>query len=170
MAWSADPFAAMADSPVGLLLCAAIAIGSLATHLALRRQWARPGYPRAARNMERVALVVTTLAALLLVVYGSAALQERDSRARMQAELEQRSAQALALRARIAVDIGTARALLADRAVDKIAQEKLVEARAELARFIPFKDPGIMQMITLIDRELEIRESLRQRLPQGDPK
>ena len=85
----------------------------------------------------------------------------------MQRELAERSAQAQALRTQIGSEIDAARKLLADRAVDKIAQEKLAEARAELARFIPFQDPRILQMVALIDQELAVRESLRQRALLG---
>ena len=88
-------------------------------------------------------------------------LQERDSRAGMQRELAAGSAQSGALRAQIDAQLDAARNLLAERAVERITQEKLVEARAELARFVPFQDPRILQMIALIDQELAIRGAVK---------
>ena len=164
---NADPFLFVLTTPIGLFACLSTILVSMLVWLGLRRRWSTPGYPGSARRAERVVLIVSTLAALLVVVGAGVLVQQRDARAAMQRELVERSAQAQALRTQIGSEIDAARKLLADRAVDKIAQEKLAEARAELARFIPFQDPRILQMVALIDQELAVRESLRQRALLG---
>lgn len=166
---NADFIVSLVVSPVGLLVGAAICGACALAYLGLRRRWTTPGYARSARATDTVVLLVTTLAALLLALGVGVLLAQQDARANMQRELAERSAQSKALQAQVGAQLAAARQLLADRAIEKIAQEKLVEARAELARFTSFKDPGIAQMIALIDRELEIRELVRQRMLRGDP-
>lgn len=152
----------MAASPVVLVVCAAIGVASLVVYLRWRASWSRAGLPGPPRRRELGVLVIATLAALALVVSVSALLHERATRARMQAELQERAALAATLRASIDAELDTARALLAEQAIEKIAQDRLAQARAELARFAQFQDPKILRMIELIDKELAIRESLRQ--------
>jgi len=162
-----DLFGSMAASPLALAVCAAIGVASLVVYLRWRASWSRVDHPGPARNREIAMLVVSTLAALVLVVGVNALLHERDARARMQAELQERAALAAMLRAQIDAELAAARTLLAEQAIEKIAQDRLAQARAELARFAQFQDPKILRMIELIDQELAIRESLRQREAQA---
>ena len=157
----ADSLIAVLASPVGQLAGLAVGLLSALAWLGLRRRWMRPGYARSARAIEASVLLVTVGAMFLIVLIAGAMLQERDSRAGMRLELAARSAQSTVLRAQIDAEIDAARRLLADRAIEKITQEKLAEARAELVRFVPFQDPRILQMIALIDRELAIRASVK---------
>ncbi len=164
---NADALLPVLLSPVGQVATLAVCLAFVLAWLVMRGRWNDPRYRPAARNQERVVLVVTAVAALLVALGVGALLQQRDARSTMQRELTDRSVQSKALRAQIGAEIDAARRLLADRAVDKIAQEKLAEARAELVRFVPFQDPRILQMIVLIDQELAVRESLRQRALSG---
>ena len=157
----ADSLVAVLASPIGLFASLAVGLVSVLAWLGLRRRWARPGYARSARALEASVLLVTVAAVFLMVLIVGAMLQERDFRAAMQRDLAARSTQSTALRAQIDAEIDAARRLLADRAVEKISQEKLAEARAELVRFVPFQDPRILQMIALIDQELAIRASVK---------
>jgi len=154
-----DLFGLTAASPLALLVCAAIVVIALVLYLRWRTRWSRAGHATSARGRDLALLAVSTLAALLLVVGADMILQERDKRARMQAELEQRSADAATLRARIDAELAAARALLAEQAIEKIGQGRLVQARADLARFAQFRDANILRMIELIDRELATRAS-----------
>jgi hypothetical protein len=160
----ADPFISVVASPLGLLACVAIGVGSLLAYQSMRRRWASIGASAPMRVRDLLVLVATAVSALFLVVLGGVVLDERDSRARMQRELTERSAQSQALRTQIGAQVDAARRMLADRAVERVTQHKLAEARAELLRFAGFQDPGISQMILLIDRELAIRATEPDRL------
>jgi len=164
----AGPFISVVTSPLGLLACLGIGVAGLLAYLSLRRRWAMAEDAAPGRSRDAVVLVATMVAAWLLVMVGGVVLAQRDSRERMQTDLADRSAQSLVLRTQIRAQIDATRSLLGDRAVEKVTQERLAEARAELARFAAFQDPGINQMITLIDREIAIRAAERERLPPAD--
>jgi hypothetical protein len=154
-------------SPIGLLACIAIGIGSLVAYRSLRSRWNTAGDTQPARARDVAVLVATAVSALLVVVVGGTLLEERGARASVQRELAERSAESLVLQTRMRAQLDAARLMLAERTVEKITRQKLAEARAELLRFAAFKDPGITQMIALIDQEIAIRATEKASLSQG---
>lgn len=155
-----------AASPWVLGLYAAIAIASLLAYRGLRRQWSRPGIGSATRIKEIAALAIVTITAFALVAFADNLLRERAAEADILARMQDKALLASQLQARIAAELDVARGLLAESTVQKIANERLVEARADLARFATFQDPKINRMIELIDRELEIRQLVAQSLAE----
>ena len=166
----AGPFISVVTSPLGLLACLGIGVVGLLAYLSLRRRWAMADDAAPNRTRDAVVLVATMVAAWLLVMVGGVVLAQRDFRERMQRDLAERSAQSLVLQTQIRAQIDATRALLADRAVENVTQERLSEARAELARFAAFQDAGINQMVSLIDREIAIRAAATVHLPSADGK
>jgi len=158
-----------AASPWILGLYAAICVLSFLVYLGLRRQWSRPGMTNATRFKETAALAIVTITALALVWFGTTLQHQRAAEADALARLQDKTLLASQLRARIDKELDVARSLLADSTVQKIANERLLEARADLARFAAFQDPKINQMIALIDRELEIRKLVTQSLAETAP-
>lgn len=156
-------------SPTSLAIMAAICVGSLLAYRILRTQWNRAGSARSVRNAELAALSISSLCALLLVVYGDQYLRQRDVAAKLQADMQRNTDLSIEIKQHISAQLDSARALLADRAQRKIADQQLVEARTELARFAAFNDPRIAQMIALIDKELAIRQLVEQSLSQTEP-
>lgn len=163
-------FLSFAASPLALAVYAAICVGALLAYRVLSRQWKRPGFGSTVRTRELTALVVLTLACLALVAFGDSQLRTRAAADALALEkMQEKTILAAQLRERIAKELDAARALLADRTLQKIVQQELVEARAELSRFASFQDPKINQMIELIDKELEIRKLVGQTLVETAP-
>ena len=156
-------------SPTSLSIVAAICVASLLAYQILRKQWNRAGSTRSARNAELAALAISSLCALLLVVYGDQYVRQRDVEEELQADMRRSTELAIQIRQKISAHLDAARTLLADRAQRKIADHQLAEARTELARFAAFNDPRIAQMIALIDKELAIRQLVEQSLSQTEP-
>jgi hypothetical protein len=150
-------------------LYAAVLVVAFLVYRVLRRQWTRPGITGATRAKETAALAIVTVTALALVAFGNTLLRERAAEAEAMARLQDKALLASQLRDRIGKELDVARGLLADSTVQKIANERLVEARADLARFAAFHDPKIDRMIELIDRELEIRRLVAQSLAESAP-
>jgi len=163
-------FLSFAASPLALAAYAAIGIGALLAYRILGHQWKRPGFGKAVRTRELTALVAVALVGLALVAYAASQLRTRAAADALALErMQEKTDLAAQLRERISRELDAARALLADRTLQKIANEELVEARAELGRFASFQDPEINRMIELIDRELEIRKLVRQTLSEATP-
>ena len=156
-------------SPWILGLYAAICVVSLLLYRVLRRQWSRPGITSATRVKETAALAIVTITALALVAFVNTLQHDRVAEIDALARLQDKALLASQLRSRIDKEIDVARSLLADSTVQKIANERLAEARADLARFAAFQDPKINQMIELIDRELEIRKLVAQSFAETAP-
>ncbi len=156
-------------SPWVLGLYAAVCVAALLAYRVLRRQWTRPGSARSTRTRELAALGIVTFTALALVAFGNSVLLERVAQADALDRLQDKALLASQLRERIARELDLARTLLADSTAQKIADQRLVEARADLARFAAFQDPNINRMIELIDNELEIRKLVTQSLLETAP-
>lgn len=157
------------DTPLSLVLVAAICVASFLAYRGLSRQWRRPGALKSARAREIAALGVVTLTALLLVAVGTEYKRRSDDQARLLAEMKAKTALAAQISQKTTEALDAARVLLADRALEKIAQQQLTQARAELARFASFNDPRIIKMIELLDKELEIRKLVQQGLSETAP-
>lgn len=158
----ADAFFSGAVSPLSLAAYLAICAGSLIAYAALRKRWGQPGTAKSTRNKDLAALALVFFSALLSIFVGGLYLDQRGAEARMIAEVQDRTAVAARLRKQIAGELDAVRETLIDRTQRKIAEGKLAEARAELARFVPLQDPQIAKVIALIDKELEIRKLLEQ--------
>ena len=158
----ADAFFSVAVSPPSLAAYLVVFAGSFAAYTVLRRRWEQPGVGRSTRRRELAALVLVCLSALLCAIAGGLYLDQSVAEARMLAALQDRSAIAARLHKQIAGELDAVRETLIDRTRRKIAEGKLVEARDELARFVPLQDPKIATIVALIDKELEIRKLLEQ--------
>ena len=158
----ADAFFSVVVSPLSLAAYLVICAGSFIAYAVLRKRWEQPGSGNATRNRELAALALVAFSALLSVVVGGLYLDQRAAEARMIAEVQDRTAVAARLRKQIAGELDAVRETLIDRTQRKIADGKLAEARAELARFVPLQDPQITKVMTLLDKELEIRKLLEQ--------
>ena len=124
---------------------------------------------RSTRHKAVVLLVLAAIAILALVGIGIHYFEARAAEARLHAELQQRSATAAQMRSMISGELDTARAILVERTLQKVAEGKLAEARVELAPFASLQDPRIVQIMVLIDKELAIQKSLEQGRPQTAP-
>ena len=162
-------FLATTVSPWILGLYAGICVVSFLVYRMLRRQWSRPGMTNAIRIKETAALAIVTITAFALVSFGNTLQHERAAETDALARLQDKALLATQLRVRIEKELDVARGLLADSTVNKIANEQLLEARADLARFAGFQDAKINKMIALIDRELEIRELVTRSLAETVP-
>ncbi|MEO8543882.1 MAG: hypothetical protein ABI434_09895 [Burkholderiaceae bacterium] len=162
-------FLSFLGSPLSLAACGVILLAAVLTYRTLHRQWTRHRVSRATRGRETATLGFAAITALLIVASVHAYVDKQDRDIRMLAELEQKSALASELRARITGEVDRVRSLLADRTVRRIEQQQLTQARDELARFQSLKDPRITQMLALIDTELEIRSLVAQALSETAP-
>ncbi len=158
----ADAFFSGVVSPLSLAAYLAICAGSLIAYAGLRKRWQQPGSARSTRSKDLAALALVFLSALLSVFVGGLYLDRRVAEAKMVAEVQDRTAVAARLRKQIADELEAVRETLIDRTQRKIADGKLAEARAELARFAPLQDPQIAKVVALLDKELEIRKLLEQ--------
>jgi hypothetical protein len=148
---------------------AVIVLVAMVTLWRLSRQWQRHQVSAAGRIREMLALALITGVALALTAYASRHVQEQQDAQRLQAELRERDRIAKVLQTRIATEIDAVRTMLADRTVRNIERDTLVQARNELARFAELKDPRIIQMLSLIDTELQIRTLVEQSLAETAP-
>ncbi len=146
-----------------------VAVTALATLWRLAAQWRQHEVETASRVRELLALALVTGVALLLIAYTHGYFQDRADRQQLQAQLQVRDRQVKELRTRIAGEVDAVRAMLADRTVRSIERNTLEDGRKELARFVELKDPGIVQMLGMIDKELEIRDLVRQALAESAP-
>jgi len=158
-----------AVSPLFLAAYAAVAIAALVAFWRLSAQWRHHEIAIAGRIKELLALAVITGVALLLVAYANSYFRDQAQQQRLTVELNERDRMAKELRTRITDEINTVRAMLADRTVHNIERDALTNARTELARFVALKDPRITQMLALIDKELEIRDLVKQTFTQDAP-
>lgn len=158
-----------AVSPLFLAAYAAVAIAAMVAFWRLSAQWRRHEIAAAGRVKELLALAVITGVALLLVAVTNSYFRDQAEQQRLTIELNERDRLAKELRTRIAGEIDTVSAMLADRTVRNIERDRLTNARGELARFAQLKDPRITQMLALIDKELEIRDLVKQTFTQDAP-
>jgi hypothetical protein len=158
-----------AVSPLFLAAYAAVAIAAVVAFWRLFAQWRRHEIATAGRIKELLALAVITGVALLLIAFTNSYLHDQAQQQRLSVELNERDRMAKELRTRIAGEIDTVRAMLAERTVHNIERDRLANARAELTRFVALKDPRITRMLALIDTELEIRDLVKQTFTQDAP-
>lgn len=158
-----------AVSPLFLAAYAAVAIVAFVAFWQLSAQWRRHDIATAGRIKELLALAVITGVALLLVAYANSYFRNQADQQRLLVELNERDRLAKELRTRITGEIDSVRAMLADRTVRNIERDQLANARGELARFVALNDPRITQMLALIDKELEIRDLVKQTFTQDAP-
>lgn len=158
-----------AVSPLFLAAYAAVAIAAIVAFWRLSAQWRRYEIATAGRIKELLALTLIAGVALLLVAVTNSYFRDQAEQQRLSVELQERDRMASELRTRIDGEIDTVRALLADRTVRNIERDRLANARGELARFAALNDPRITQMLALIDKELEIRQLVKQTFTQDAP-
>lgn len=158
-----------AAPPLIMAAYAAIAVLAAATAWRLAVQWRRRSVSIAARTLVALALLLITGVAFALTATAQHYLQRQQDAQRLQAELRERDRIARVLQTRIATEVDAVRAMLAERTVRNIERNTLLDARNELARFAALKDPRIVQMQTLIDTELQIRDLVGQSLSETAP-
>lgn len=150
-------FTSFLGTPWSLALCGTILVAAFLAYRLLLAQWDRHRVGDGARSREAAALGIATVTALLAVVAVHAYLDRAERNDRLRAELAQASTQATALRRQIDAQVDRIRTLLAERTVQHIEQERLAQAREELARFAPLKDARIDRMLVLVEAELATR-------------
>ena len=158
----ADAFFSVVVSPLSVAAYLVICAGSFIAYAGLRKRWEQPGIGKSTRNNALAVLALVSFSALLFVFVGGLYLDQRVSEARMFAAVKDRTDTAVQLRKQIAGELEAVREILIDRTQRRIADGKLAEARAELARFVPLQDPQIAKVIALLDKELEIQRLLEQ--------